>query len=338
MKENYFKTFFFTTIIILLIISIYLAIRNKDSYAINKEDINKEKVISFDINLGITKYDILDPIISKNQDIQYLSKIIYDPIINISEDFKLKEGLAEEWNKQDNKTYLIKLKEDIFFSDGEKFTSNDILYTIDYIRKNDSIYNDNVKNIDNIEMINDYLIKIFLKEPEDYFEYMLTFPIISSKSNTGTGKFVIDKITDEELILKSKIKNQQIFVKIYDSSKDLYNAFLEGNIDLFTTSNENYEKYIGKVGHNKSIIIGRKFDYLKINLNKKLFKNKEIIQALSLLINKNEINKKIYNGLYNVAEFPLQYGSFLYNKNIKYEYEINKAQRILEDTGWKYNR
>ena len=338
MKEKYFKAFFFTIVIIILIVSIYHVIKNNKTHDSNTLKEKSYKNISYEINFGIVKYDTLNPILSKNQDVQYISKLIYDPIINISEDFNLVQGIAEEWNKLDNKTYLIKLKEDVLWSNGEKLTSKDVLYTVNYIKTNESIYNDNVKNIEDVEIINDYLLKIHLKVPEDYFEYMLTFPIICEEENIGTGRYIIDSIDDNLVVLKSKKNKQIIKFKVFENSNKLYNAFLEEKIDMFLTTNENYSKYIGQVGHEKNIICGRRFDYLKINQKSNLLKEKEVVEAISKLINKNEIINKVYNGIYNRAEFFLQYGSYLYDDNIKYEYNINKAQKILEDANWVYDR
>ena len=338
MRENNYKVIFFIIVIMLFIISIYFAVKNKKTYASEETKINKKNIINNNIVFGIIKYDTLDPILSKNQDIQYISKLIYKPIIDLTKDFKLKQSLAEEWNALDNKTYLIKLKENVYWNNEEKLTSKDILYTIDYIKQNKSIYNENIKNIENVEIVNDYMLKIYLKEPEEYFEYMLTFPIICDCGNVGTGDYNLETITDEKIILRSKNNNKSITIKVYDKMTDIYNAFIKGEIDFFVTNNINFDKYIGTIGYNKNIIIGRKFDYLKINLNNKVLKNKEVIQAISLLINKNEINKKLYNGMYCIAEFPLQYGNYMYNNNIKYEYNLNKAQEILENAGWVYNR
>ena len=303
-------------------------------------DIETKKIqeqIDKNIIIGITEFDTINPIMSKSQDIQYISKLIYKPLIDITENFKLTNGLAEEWNKLDNKTYLIKLKENEYWNDGRKVTSNDIKYTIDYIRENLGIYSNNVKNINNVDIIDNLRFKIKLNEEEENFEYMLCFPIICEKTNVGTGKFIIKKIEGNQLILESKDKEKQLTIKTYNDMTQLYNAFLNKDVDLIITSNNNYKNYIGEIGYKKQIICGREFEYIKFNLQNKIMGNKEVVQAILHSINKNEIINRIYNNLYLQAEFPLQYGSYLYSNDIEYEYNINKAQKILEDNDWVYN-
>lgn len=246
--------------------------------------------------------------------------------------------MAKEWAKLDNKTYLITLDEEKKWHDGEPFTAKDVEYSINYIKDTDSIYLDNVKNIKEIEIINDFTIKIHLLEEEKDFEYMLCFPIICERENVGTGNYKI-KNTNKNTIELQNIKNQKtITINIYDNAQNLYKAFNKEDVDIIITKNINYEKYLGEFGYKKYNIYGRNFDYIRFNVESKILSNKEVIEVIMNLINKNEIIYKIYNNKYLRAEFPLQYGSYLYNNEINYEYNVNKAQKILEDAGWIYNR
>lgn len=338
MKEKNIKIIFFTIIILIVGFSIYYIIKNRNVLASDIKAKKLEEKISNNITIGITNFDTINPILTTNQDIQYISKLIYDPLVNISENFKLEPELATEWGKLDNKTYLIRLNEKKDWHDKEKFTAKDVEYTINYIKDKESIYKDNVKNIEKIEIINDYTMKIYLLEEEENFEYMLCFPIICERENIGTGKFTIENINQKDITLKNTNNDKKVFVKIYNTIAELYNSFNNEEVDIITTNNINYGEYIGEIGYNKSMFFGRRFDYLKFNLENKILSNLEVIQAIMYAVNKNEILYKIYNNNYLQAEFPLGYGSYLYNKNIEYEYNINKAQKVLEEAGWKYTR
>lgn len=333
MKEKNLKIIFFTIIIILILLAIYIIIKNKNTKASDIKIVRKENEISNEIIIGITDFDTINPILSKNQDVQYISKLIYEPLIKIGQDFKLEQGLATEWNKLNEKSYLIRLNENKLWSNEKQFTAKDVEYSINYIKKQDTIYNDNVKNIEKIQAINDYTLKIYLLEPEEKFEYMLCFPIICEEQNIGTGKFYIDMANENEIILKSKTNEKKIVIKIYENISKLYNAFSKEEVDTITTNNINFEEYIGTIGYNKKIICNRNFDYLKFDIDEV-----EVVKSISYAINKNEIIYKVYNNLYCRAEFPLQYGSYLYDEKIEYEYNINKAKQILKDAGWEYNR
>ena len=128
---------FISIVIILLFISIYkiyeININKKEDDSITYAQ-EKEYIIDT-ITLGISKYDTINPILSLNKQAQQVSKIIFEPLINVEYNYKLSPCLATEWSKINNTTYIIKLRENVLWHDNSKFTSKDIKYTIDKIKE-----------------------------------------------------------------------------------------------------------------------------------------------------------------------------------------------------------
>ena len=62
-----------------------------------------------------------------------------------------------------------------------------------YIKKQDTIYIDNVKNIDKIEYINDYTIKMYLLEPLG-MNHTCYNPTTDNVSRNGIGTNIIEYI------------------------------------------------------------------------------------------------------------------------------------------------
>src|SRR5215470_18471452 len=59
----------------------------------------------------------------------YLDTLVYrDP-----EDFKIKPQLAKSWKTPDDTTLEFELRDDVKFHNGDKFTADDVVYTIEYI-------------------------------------------------------------------------------------------------------------------------------------------------------------------------------------------------------------
>ncbi len=300
---------------------------------------------------------------SKNQNVQDISKLIYEPLLKITEDFKLEPTLATEWSKADNTSYLIKLRGNVKWHNGADFNADDVKFTIDTIKSlgDGYIYYSNVQNIDYVEIISSDLLKIHLFQEEALFEYNLTFPIIcstfydeddiliSSKNNIpmGTGIYKINSV-DINTQMQLKIntnwwnlsnispKAEELNVKIFSSVAEMYNAYKLGSLDILTTmQSSNIEQNIGTIGYNKKDICGRQFDYLALNCKENVLSNKEVRQAISYAINKEEINNVAYGGKYIIKDFPLSYGSYLYNEKTQ-EYNQDKAKEILQSNGWEY--
>ena len=316
--------------------------------------------------MGISNLDNLNPILSKNKNIQEISKLIYDPLLTITEDFKIENTLVKEWSKVREKQYLIKLKDNVKWHNGSDFGSRDVKYTIDIIKEleNDSIFYPNVNKIENVELIGDNVLKIYLYEDVPFFEYNLTFPIICesflggenireterNKIPMGTGMYKINTVDlNKQIELKEnpnwwnienkKSRIQKITVKIFSSVSEVYNAYKLGSIDILSTTKiNNIEDNIGTIGYNIRESYGREFDYLALNLESDAFSNKEVRQAANYVIDKQDIINGVYDGKYIQADYPLAYGSYLYNKeNSDYEYNPDRAKKILSDNGWEFN-
>lgn len=332
-------------------LAVYMLYKNVNTNKINITVERMEMKIYSDFKMGICEYDTINPILSKSKDVQYLSKLIYNSLITITKDFKIENDLAEEFSKIGPTSYLVKLKNDVTWHNGNKFTSKDVEFTINNLKKlqANSIYKQNVKDISNIEIIDEYTLKINLNKETPFFEYMLIFPILSKDSYNkelthkdslpvGTGEYRLGKISDGTIEIETRkmgldLKINKIHVKIYDTPTKLYEAFKKEEVDLINIFNSEYEEYISTFGLNSNISQDRELDYLAINVQNSILSNTEVRQAINYIINKEKIIEEIYNSKYHVSSFPLDYGSYLYEE----EEGIEEARKILTDNGWEYN-
>lgn len=366
MKGNFFKYIFIVFaigIVIFAVIYIYKQNNNKENYEETTAYTEKTEEIP-NIRIAISQMDTIDPLLSKNQNIQYISKLIYEPLFNVTEDYKLENCLVSEYSKSSEDTYLIKLKRNIKWHNGQSLTANDVKFTIDLIKSlgDTSIYYSNVENINEVIVLDDNIIKIFLNQEEEFFEYNLTFPIMSylyysepekftdSNNNSiapGTGMYKISSIEDTQILLKKNknwwnIENKDskidtITIKRYGVAGEVYNEFKLGNIDLIATQNMNIEEYVGTVGYNKIDYKGRNYDYLSLNCQNECLNNKEVRQAINYAIDKSAIVANIYNNTYYTSDFPLDYGTYLYNvEKGSTGYNANKSIELLQNAGWEY--
>ena len=81
---------------------------------------------------------------------------------------------------------------------------------------------------------------------------------------------------------------------------------------------------------------GRKLDFISLNCADSLLKKKEVRQAINYAIDKNKINSSVFSNNYYVSSFPIDYGSYLYDKESSSNYNQDKAREVLEDAGWEY--
>ncbi len=357
MKSNYFKYIFIIFAIAIMIFAI-VKIKNdeqkkEEQVYETKEEVQKEIT---EIKLGIASFDSINPILSKNKNVQDISKIIYEPLMTLTTDYKLENCLAKEWAKQNETTYIIKLRDDRKWSDGQKFTSDDVKFTIDRLKDSDTIYSSNVQYVTTIEVVDDTTIRIILSQEVPFFEYNLTFPILSSKYYSdkefnpdivpvGTGMYKVSDVQESALILskneyyseKNNLKLDKITVEIFSSVGELYNSFKVGNIDLISTQNSNLKEYIGTIGYFSKEMKGREHNFIAFNTQSEILSQVSVRKAICYSIDKSNIVSSIYGDNYYQSSFPLDYGNWIYDEQDSSSgYNLDQAKQILLDDGWDY--
>ncbi len=220
-----------------------------------------------------------------------------------------------------------------------------------------------MSNIESVETVGNNIVKIILHDEEPLFQYNLIFPIIcasffgdedltiSEKSNIpmGTGMYKVQSIdVSSQIELKANkdwwnvnnklAKMDMVSIRIYSSISELYNAYKLGSIDILNASrNSNIQQNIGTLGYNIKENYGRQFDYLALNCERNTIANKEVRQAINYAIDRQNIVNSVYGEKYIAADYPLEYGSYLYDKeSSNYEYNAEKAKQLLVDNGWEY--
>lgn len=360
MQSNWFKYIF---IIFIIGILIFAVLRIKGEEAIKEEteqDISSKEDKIKEIKLGIAELDTLNPILSNNKNVQDISKLIYEPLVTLTPEYKAESCLAKEWAKQSDNSYLIKLRENVKWSSGQRFTSDDVKFTIDKLKESSSIYSYNIEYVTDVEIVDDYTIKFVLDREEPFFEYNLTFPILSkdyydnidfdskekNKFPDGTGMYKITDVQPSYITLSKNTswwnKNkdltlEKITINLYSSIGELYNSFKIGNLDLISTNNDSVQEYIGTIGYSSKEMKGREYTFLAFNTENNFLSRSEVRKAISYSIDKENIVSEVFNNKCYTTSFPLDYGNWLsQGQEVSAGYNLEQAKQVLIDNGWSY--
>lgn len=360
MKSNWFKYIFIFFIVIILIFAIFKIRKDEQIKQQEQEISNAEEKKIRELKLGIAEIDTINPILSNNKNVQDITKLIYDPLVNITSDYKAEQCLAMEWAKQSDNSYLIKLRENVKWSAGQQFTAEDVRFTIDKLKEVQSVYSYNVQYVVGVDIVDDYTVRINLDREVPFFEYNLTFPILSkeyyeaedfantdkNKSPIGTGKYKISEVDSSYITLEKnpywwdkdkKLSLEKITVNLYSSVGELYNSFKIGNLDLIATDNSNIQEYIGTIGYNPKEMKGRNHTFLAINTENDLLQKQEIRKAIAYSIDRENIISSIFENKCYTSSFPLDYGSWLcQGQDASSGYNVEQAKQILVENKWSY--
>lgn len=362
MKNSIFKYIFVIFVIVLITVTCVKFLGSKEE--VSEESLDQTSTFSSiqkDLRLAIAEFDTMNPILSNNRNVQEISKIIYEPLVTLDANLKAQNCLAKEVAKKDDNTYIIKLREGIKWQDGSKFTAGDVAFTINVIINSDfqSRYKDNLSSVIGWEIVDNYTISISLDKRVPFFEYYLTFPIMSekyfenedfvnsekSRIAVGTGLFSIESI-DDNIIKLSKNNEywnedkipmvEEIYINLYSNIGDIYESFKNGNLDLLNVSTIDVDKYIGTLGHTKVEYKTRFYDFVSFNTQNIIFSDPQVRKALSLVIDKSAMVASALGQGYTPSNFSLDMGSFLYSDMLNVESNSDEAKQILLNDGWEY--
>ncbi len=305
----------------------------------------------------------INPVLAQSQSDKDMTKLLFGSLIEQDKSGHIIYKLADSIDvSKDKKTYTLRLKDNLFFSDNTKITINDIIFTIEKIQdpliksplfsKWEGI---SLKKIDNntvnftlsqeySDFQNNLLIGILpkhlwknVKSEEFIFNMLNTKP-------TGSGDYKIKKINykksgipDSYILEKTKHSNSyisQIKVYFYENENDLANAFRKNEINSaygLSANKQNKDLFDGD-----SEITGKlpRIFGLFFNQNKQdLLKDKDIRELIKLSIDKQDLINKVFSGYAYPIDSPI--GNLNEDsKNIK----IDNIKSKLEKKGWSKNR
>lgn len=305
------KIFLFS---LLLLLSIILW-RSLDKYLV---DVPSEGGKIAEIQIG-TNLRFVNPVLANSNAEKDLLPLIYSPILKKNDEGEIIPGIAQIIKKsEDEKKYTIKIQEDIFFSDGEKLDSDDVIFTIKKISDPElnSPYYANWIGVE-YEKINEHELKIILPEEYNQFEEILSSLYILPKNlweNFSPSEFEhnplnINAIGSGPYIVKGVMRSQSGKIKKYELEKNEERSrkdkiFIDEIIFHFFDDYKEYQESI--IFSNKKII--KNISNVNPDLIHNLSSNQSYIKATI----KNIQSPKIFGLFLNKNS-----GNFLKNKILR---------------------
>jgi len=170
---------------------------------------------TIDIILGNSNIAILDPFNPSGSvdACAWAYALIYDRLVYALTEGGYEPYLATSWDTEDYQTFIFHLRDDVYFHNGEKMTSDDVIFTINHAKESvgSSAYN-NWSVVAEATAVDEYTLKIVLDEINIDFINNISQPycgIINEKALTdnsetgvmiGTGAFYIsDFVTNNSV-------------------------------------------------------------------------------------------------------------------------------------------
>src|ERR1051326_3611745 len=303
--------------------------------------------------------DTLDPRLTKNTSGFRVKDVAFNGLVAINPDYSAVPDLAEKWENPDDKTWVFHLRQGVKFHDSSSLSANDVKYTYESVL--DQSFNSPARafylSVASVEAIDPNTVKFTLKDPFAPFLSYMDLAIVPQASGSksdfgtkpiGTGPFKVDTWNTGDSIELSAFDGfyggranlDRVRVSVVPDNSARVVALESGDLDFVQSplSPQDVSRVQSAGGSKLKVDRTPAAGYTYINLNTAdpILSDKSVRQALSHLVNKQQIIDTIYKGIGQPANGPIVPGMWAYSPDItSYDYNPDKAKQLLDDAGWK---
>ena len=331
----------------------------------SKPDLDYVIMVNGDISLPLTNFNTLNPIYSDNFYYYHFNKLIFESLFTYDNSLKIVPQLVYNYYlSDDGKILNIQLKDDVYWHDGKKLTSDDIIFTINTLKKagESSVYYKLVSNIipDKVDYnlistrkIDDSTLEITFNRDTNFGLDILTFPIVSSSLGDraldtenytviGTGPFkFVEYIKFKEIRLEAnefyrdgEPEIRYISGKIFEDEDLILTAFETGKISMSGSIGVDWDKYVHNPRVNIREYVSADYDAIAFNHTNPLFNGDNgnlLKKSILYSINRQEMISKIYLGHGTQTDSPIHPDSYLGTTQANiYGYEPTRARELMD--------
>lgn len=285
-----------------------------------------------------------------------------DPLMRMNyETNELEPALAVSWERIDDTTLEVKLREGVTFQNGEPLNADAVKYSFERALNPDLALSviSRVRNITDVEVVDDYTVRFTTDAPDPILDQRLTVVNIVPPdyieevgeeefaiSPIGTGAFrLVEHIPQQEMIFEAWPDSwrrapalQRLIIRPIPDDAARLSALRAGDIDLAygvppdqigATQDAGFEI----VSAVKGYVFAVRITYVDCDCP---FEDVRVRQALQYAIDKQAIAEQLFGGFTEPAPgqhlLPFAFG---YNPDVEmYPYDPDKARDLLTEAGY----
>ena len=305
---------------------------------------------------GSGDYTRINPAMDEHGEINIL---LFNGLTAHDGDNQVVPGLARSWEFDEaDCTYTFHLEEDVTWHDGERFTADDVKFTVEAIMdpENGSENAPNYEDVEEINVIDDYTIAFRLAAPNVAFLDYMTMAVLPEhllrgedmqesaffRTPVGTGPYKLESwdvgqaitLVKNEAYFRGEPNIERIVFKIVPDDNARAMQMESGELDLALLTprdalafagREEYKCYEMKTSDYRGILFNFWNDYWT--------KNRHILPAVCYAIDRQAIIDAVLLGQGIVAYGPLQRNIYNNEEVEHYDYDPDKAKEVLEAAG-----
>lgn len=288
--------------------------------------------------------------------------LVFDVVFKVDPDTKeIYSDILEDWHWEDESTLIMKLKDGIYFSNGEKATAEDLLYTYTSHRDRSSAYlTEIVINTEKTEIRDELTLAMNFDQFYSGFYAYKMYLIDKSWSESvgwdslewlhpvGSGAYeCTDYVNGDHITFVARddywnkennpVKVREWVLKYYSDSSTMAMDLELGNIALCTLQSVDYERFLNNGGDGYDVYAGPSGVCFIFNfgfLENECWYDKRVREAFAYGIPWEEFGQVTLGVNYSKATGFVPSTSPDYQDVGTYTYDLDKAKALLADAGY----
>ncbi len=275
--------------------------------------------------------------------------------------------LAESYEvSADGRTYTVRLRRDVYWHDGEPFTSDDVIFTWQKLfdPKSETSLDLNQASLAEQHKITNHTLQFVLRDPDTGFLAALTeIPIlpkhklreedingkIFDENPIGTGAYRllgrVDWDTAEPAVLLGRHDRyhlgkpafEELLILVIADDADRARAIAKGAADLGSVKPPAVET-LRSAGRSVYRMRTGAWRAMPLNLANPVLRDKRVREAIDLAINREEVVRVALEGYGEPAYSPIPPASWAFRPEMNEKrFSPSRAATLLDDAGWKLN-
>jgi peptide/nickel transport system substrate-binding protein len=281
---------------------------------------------------------------------------VYEGLVQVDQEGEIQPGLAESWEiSEDRKTYTFHLVDNAKFSNGEKFTAEDAVFSIERVKSDWTVSLKAAMDVvEKAEAVSPTELEVTLKQPSNDWLYRMTTRIgaMFDKSGVGdlandpvgTGPYDVEKWTRGDSLTLARNEDywgekpyfKSVTLKYFKDPTALNNALLSSTIDVIGTVQtpesleqfENNDQYQVIEGTTNGEVV------LSFNNESGPLQKKEVRQAVRYAIDHQALVDTCWAGRGElIGSMVPPTDPWYEDRTGDYPHDPDKARQLLQDSG-----
>ncbi len=306
----------------------------------------------------------LDPRFATDAYGMRISSLLFNSLVRIDSDLKVVGDAAKSWDYKDL-VYTFELQPGLSFSNGRPLSKEDILFSFEQYRSSSSPFSSSLEAIEKVEVerqdkedtSSPFLVKLHLNE---FSAKLLTadLPVVRllpkeetlsagtefSRNLIGTGSFVLERQSSNEIVLRSRQDHpyaapqyERLVFKIIRDDFTRFQRSFKGEIDIAQAEIPlaRVNDFVGRPDRFEvHKYPGLSMSYILLNLKDPILGQKAVREAIAQALNRQEIIQYKLEGLATEATSILTPTNPFFDSSLKNPpHKPSLAKQAIQELG-----